>query len=138
MIVYGKAAWSQNPAAASVQRLHVWSSLCPHCSWYQSAAAHHANHDCTWVQLLFCSSKTGYRSPLNDFQRSEGRELVPTSWNSIRVVLLPGLNLEECASRCSRSLDCRYPAEKHPHTAVSKIALDLFNPRASSVPKHAH
>uniref|UniRef100_A0A667X0W7 Macrophage stimulating 1 n=1 Tax=Myripristis murdjan TaxID=586833 RepID=A0A667X0W7_9TELE len=48
-----------------------------------------------------------YRSPLNDFQRSEGRELVPTPWNSARVVILPGLNLEDCATRCSQSLECR-------------------------------
>uniref|UniRef100_A0A8C7XYQ0 Macrophage stimulating 1 n=1 Tax=Oryzias sinensis TaxID=183150 RepID=A0A8C7XYQ0_9TELE len=51
--------------------------------------------------------KVSYRSPLNDFQRSEGRELVPTSWNSNLVQMLPNLNLEECASRCSQSLDCR-------------------------------
>uniref|UniRef100_A0A4W5PVE3 Macrophage stimulating 1 n=1 Tax=Hucho hucho TaxID=62062 RepID=A0A4W5PVE3_9TELE len=49
----------------------------------------------------------GSRSPLNDFQRSEGRELVPTSWNSARVLILPGLTLEDCARRCSHTLDCR-------------------------------
>uniref|UniRef100_A0A8C7ISA3 Macrophage stimulating 1 n=1 Tax=Oncorhynchus kisutch TaxID=8019 RepID=A0A8C7ISA3_ONCKI len=49
----------------------------------------------------------GSRSPLNDFQRSEGRELVPTSWNSARVLMLPGLTLEDCARRCSHTLDCR-------------------------------
>ena len=64
--------------------------------------------DTVWV-LLLCSALTGYRSPLNDFQRSEGRELVPTAWNAARVVLLPGINLEDCATRCSQSLDCRYP-----------------------------
>ncbi|KAA8593342.1 hypothetical protein FQN60_009458 [Etheostoma spectabile] len=57
--------------------------------------------------LLTVGLATGYRSPLNDFQRSEGRELVPTSWNSARVLMLPGLNLEDCATRCSQSLDCR-------------------------------
>uniref|UniRef100_A0A674PQJ0 Macrophage stimulating 1 n=1 Tax=Takifugu rubripes TaxID=31033 RepID=A0A674PQJ0_TAKRU len=45
--------------------------------------------------------------PLNDFQRSEGRELVPTSWNTARVSLLYSLTLEDCAQRCSKSLDCR-------------------------------
>nr|XP_046198902.1 hepatocyte growth factor-like protein [Oncorhynchus gorbuscha] len=50
---------------------------------------------------------SGSRSSLNDFQRSEGRELVPTSWNSARVLMLPGLTLEDCARRCSRTLDCR-------------------------------
>uniref|UniRef100_A0A674EQS5 Macrophage stimulating 1 n=1 Tax=Salmo trutta TaxID=8032 RepID=A0A674EQS5_SALTR len=50
---------------------------------------------------------SGSRSPLNDFQRSEGRELVPTSWNSARVLILPGLTLEDCARRCSHTLDCR-------------------------------
>uniref|UniRef100_A0A8D0CKK4 Macrophage stimulating 1 n=1 Tax=Scleropages formosus TaxID=113540 RepID=A0A8D0CKK4_SCLFO len=48
-----------------------------------------------------------YRSPLNDFQRSEGRELVPKAWNADRIVQLPGLSLEECAKRCSLTLDCR-------------------------------
>ncbi|KAM7402265.1 hypothetical protein PAMP_017519 [Pampus punctatissimus] len=57
--------------------------------------------------LLTAELVTGYRSPLNDFQRSEGRELVPTSWNSARVLMLPGLNLEDCATRCSQLLDCR-------------------------------
>uniref|UniRef100_A0A3Q1JM01 Macrophage stimulating 1 n=1 Tax=Anabas testudineus TaxID=64144 RepID=A0A3Q1JM01_ANATE len=57
--------------------------------------------------LLALGLVTGYRSPLNDFQRSEGRELVPTSWNSARVSSLPGLNLEDCATRCSQSQDCR-------------------------------
>uniref|UniRef100_A0A8D0D7Q3 Macrophage stimulating 1 n=1 Tax=Sander lucioperca TaxID=283035 RepID=A0A8D0D7Q3_SANLU len=57
--------------------------------------------------LLTLGLATGYRSPLNDFQRSEGRELVPTPWNSARVLMLPGLNLEDCATRCSQSLDCR-------------------------------
>ncbi|XP_061905551.1 hepatocyte growth factor-like protein [Entelurus aequoreus] len=57
--------------------------------------------------LLTTGLVTGYRSPLNDFQRSEGRELVPTSWNSGRVLLLLVLNLDECAARCSLSLDCR-------------------------------
>ncbi|TNN83969.1 Hepatocyte growth factor-like protein [Liparis tanakae] len=59
--------------------------------------------------LLTVGLAAGYRSPLNDFQRSEGRELVPTPWNSDspRVLLLPGLNLEDCATRCSLSLDCR-------------------------------
>uniref|UniRef100_A0A8C6P418 Macrophage stimulating 1 n=1 Tax=Nothobranchius furzeri TaxID=105023 RepID=A0A8C6P418_NOTFU len=45
--------------------------------------------------------------PLNDFQRSEGRELVPSPWNVARVQMLPGLSLEDCATRCSQSLDCR-------------------------------
>uniref|UniRef100_A0A667WL92 Macrophage stimulating 1 n=1 Tax=Myripristis murdjan TaxID=586833 RepID=A0A667WL92_9TELE len=58
----------------------------------------------SWILLIVCN---GYRSPLNDFQRSEGRELVPTPWNSARVVILPGLNLEDCATRCSQSLECR-------------------------------
>lgn len=48
---------------------------------------------------------TVHRSALNDFQRSEGRELVP--WKADRVTLLPGITLEECAKRCSESLDCR-------------------------------
>ncbi|XP_071386892.1 hepatocyte growth factor-like protein [Centroberyx affinis] len=60
------------------------------------------------IVLTVCSGLViGYRSPLNDFQRSEGRELVPTSWNSARVLTLPGLNLEDCATRCSQSLECR-------------------------------
>lgn len=60
--------------------------------------------------LYLIVDQTGYHSPLNDFQRSEGRELVPTSWNSARVSLLSGLNLEDCAQRCAQSLDCRYPS----------------------------
>ncbi|KAG7280568.1 hypothetical protein CRUP_028294 [Coryphaenoides rupestris] len=59
--------------------------------------------------LTVCSGvSTVYRSPLNDFQRSEGRELVPTSWNSARVLIQPALNVEDCATRCSLSLDCRW------------------------------
>ncbi|XP_006631118.3 hepatocyte growth factor-like protein [Lepisosteus oculatus] len=50
---------------------------------------------------------TGYRSPLNDFQRSEGRELVPLKGSVDRVRPLPGVSLEECAKQCSESLDCR-------------------------------
>ncbi|KAG8007719.1 Hepatocyte growth factor-like protein [Nibea albiflora] len=78
--------------------------------WYQGAPALQFEPglnrylDSQHASLLF---STGYRSPLNDFQRSEGRELVPTAWNSARVLLLPGLNLEDCATRCSQSLDCR-------------------------------
>uniref|UniRef100_A0A8C5HMR1 Hepatocyte growth factor-like protein n=1 Tax=Gouania willdenowi TaxID=441366 RepID=A0A8C5HMR1_GOUWI len=65
---------------------------------------------------------TGYRSPLNDFQRSEGRELVPTSWNSARVQIIPGLNLEECATRCSQSLDCRaFNHETRPTTTCKHL-----------------
>ncbi|KAF3856198.1 hypothetical protein F7725_016921 [Dissostichus mawsoni] len=57
--------------------------------------------------LVTVAPAIAYRSPLNDFQRSEGRELVPTSWNSAQVLLLAVLNLEDCATRCSQSLDCR-------------------------------
>ncbi|XP_037346167.2 hepatocyte growth factor-like protein isoform X1 [Pungitius pungitius] len=57
--------------------------------------------------LLTVGLAAGSRSLLNDFQRSEGRELAPTPWNSARVLLLPGLNLEDCATRCAQSLDCR-------------------------------
>ncbi|KAI4876739.1 hypothetical protein NFI96_007592 [Prochilodus magdalenae] len=48
-----------------------------------------------------------HRSALNDFQRSEGRELVLKSWNADRLTLLPGITLEECAKRCTQSQDCR-------------------------------
>ncbi|XP_030231481.1 hepatocyte growth factor-like protein [Gadus morhua] len=54
-----------------------------------------------------CGMSTVYRSPLNDFQRSEGRELVPTPWNSALALITEGLTLEDCATRCSLSLDCR-------------------------------
>uniref|UniRef100_A0A3B5M999 Macrophage stimulating 1 n=1 Tax=Xiphophorus couchianus TaxID=32473 RepID=A0A3B5M999_9TELE len=57
--------------------------------------------------LLTTGLSTALRSSLNDYQRSEGRELVPTAWNAARMQMLPGLNLEECASRCSQSQDCR-------------------------------
>ncbi|XP_062853582.1 hepatocyte growth factor-like protein [Trichomycterus rosablanca] len=50
---------------------------------------------------------TVQRSALNDFQRSEGRELVLKSWNADHLILLPGITLEECAKRCSQSPDCR-------------------------------
>uniref|UniRef100_A0A8C7F0X5 Macrophage stimulating 1 n=1 Tax=Oncorhynchus kisutch TaxID=8019 RepID=A0A8C7F0X5_ONCKI len=59
------------------------------------------------LDCVFLCLAIGYRCPLNDFQRSEGRELVPTSWNSARVLILPGLTLEDCARRCSNTLDCR-------------------------------
>ncbi|TNM88767.1 hypothetical protein fugu_005021 [Takifugu bimaculatus] len=55
--------------------------------------------------LLTLKPSSGYHSPLNDFQRSEGRELVPTSWNTARVSLLYSLTLEDCAQRCSKSLE---------------------------------
>uniref|UniRef100_A0A1A8ERY4 Macrophage stimulating 1 (Hepatocyte growth factor-like) n=1 Tax=Nothobranchius korthausae TaxID=1143690 RepID=A0A1A8ERY4_9TELE len=58
--------------------------------------------------LLAAGLVCGHRSPLNDFQRSEGRELVPSPWNVARVQMLPGLSLEDCATRCSQSLDCRW------------------------------
>ncbi|KAL0978718.1 hypothetical protein UPYG_G00174280 [Umbra pygmaea] len=57
--------------------------------------------------ILWNGIVIGSRSPLNDFQRFEGRELVATSWNSARVLILPGLTLEDCAKRCSHTLECR-------------------------------
>lgn len=76
--------------------------------------------------VVMCSS--GYHSPLNDFQRSEGRELVPTSWNSARVSLLYGLNLEECAQRCSQSLECRYPRLWFHLTPINTVAEAKVKP----------
>lgn len=103
---------SHAPGALLVQRLYVCSWLVP--SWYQWTPALQSDSELNWCSETwsYCSvlHETGYRSPLNDFQRSEGRELVPTAWNSARVLLLPGLNLEDCATRCSQSLDCRYPS----------------------------
>ncbi|XP_066521100.1 hepatocyte growth factor-like protein isoform X2 [Hoplias malabaricus] len=57
----------------------------------------------TWRPAL----QAVHRSALNDFQRSEGRELVLKPWNADRLTLLPGITLEDCAKRCSHSLDCR-------------------------------
>uniref|UniRef100_A0A674ET40 Macrophage stimulating 1 n=1 Tax=Salmo trutta TaxID=8032 RepID=A0A674ET40_SALTR len=79
---------------------------CFHCSRVQwQRALHHSSQHLIlrMVILGFCAAAR----PLNDFQRSEGRELVPTSWNSARVLILPGLTLEDCARRCSHTLDCR-------------------------------
>ncbi|XP_066553640.1 hepatocyte growth factor-like protein [Amia ocellicauda] len=59
----------------------------------------------TWALLAALGAAS--RSPLNDFQRSEGRELVPMNEKTSRVRSLPGLTLEECAQQCSESLDCR-------------------------------
>lgn len=105
---------SHAPGALLVQRLYVCSWLVP--SWYQWTPALQSEPELNWYSKTrsYCSvlHETGYRSPLNDFQRSEGRELVPTAWNSARVLLLPGQNLEDCATRCSQSLDCRYPSFK--------------------------
>uniref|UniRef100_A0A8C4ZMX5 Macrophage stimulating 1 n=1 Tax=Gadus morhua TaxID=8049 RepID=A0A8C4ZMX5_GADMO len=61
----------------------------------------------SYSQGLVLQLDTVYRSPLNDFQRSEGRELVPTPWNSALALITEGLTLEDCATRCSLSLDCR-------------------------------
>ncbi|KAJ3602483.1 hypothetical protein NHX12_030237 [Muraenolepis orangiensis] len=89
----------------------------------------HMPHGAT-MQLLFFSVlltvcyglSTVYRSPLNDFQRSEGRELVPKAWNSARALLLAGLSLEDCASRCSLSLDCRaFNYETRPSTTCKHL-----------------
>lgn len=63
---------------------------------------------------------TVHRSALNDFQRSEGRELVPRKAD--RATLLPGITLEECAKRCSESLDCR----SH-NPAISQVSLILLS-----------
>uniref|UniRef100_A0A671SKK9 Hepatocyte growth factor-like protein n=1 Tax=Sinocyclocheilus anshuiensis TaxID=1608454 RepID=A0A671SKK9_9TELE len=48
-----------------------------------------------------------FRSALNDFQRSEGRELVLKSWNVNRLTEFPGITLEDCAKRCTESPECR-------------------------------
>ncbi|XP_076870082.1 hepatocyte growth factor-like protein [Brachyhypopomus gauderio] len=48
-----------------------------------------------------------HRSALNDFQRSEGRELVLKPWNADRETLHPAITLEECAKKCKLSPDCR-------------------------------
>uniref|UniRef100_A0A8C6WK68 Macrophage stimulating 1 n=1 Tax=Neogobius melanostomus TaxID=47308 RepID=A0A8C6WK68_9GOBI len=57
--------------------------------------------------LLVLEVSLAYCSPLNNFQRSEGRELVPMAWNLGRVITYRGEFLESCASRCALSLDCR-------------------------------
>ncbi|TRY66828.1 hypothetical protein DNTS_004773 [Danionella cerebrum] len=56
---------------------------------------------------LFLSSVHGFRSALNDFQRSEGRELVVKSWNLNRLTEFSGITLEDCAKRCTESPECR-------------------------------
>lgn len=119
--------WSHKPAAVSWSKGYMCAGSCPNVAAGTSEHLHStlnldwtdrdSSPDCQPVSLLFCYAQTGYRSPLNDFQRSEGRELVPTSWNSARVSTLPGLNLEDCATRCSQTLDCRYPAFSCFHTA---------------------
>lgn len=105
-------------AAVLVQRLYVCRLVPKCCCGYHAAPAgcckpgHNRHSPEVLLKVLyfcFCCTTTAYRSSLNDFQRSEGRELVPTSWNSARVWMLPGLHLEDCATRCSSSLDCRYP-----------------------------
>lgn len=98
----------QTSSSVSVQRSFVCRpDSCPNVA---AGATERFNATVGLCPPLFRPPPTGYRSPLNDFQRSEGRELVPTSWNSARVLLLPGLTLEDCATRCAQSLDCRYPA----------------------------
>uniref|UniRef100_A0A8C2EMB3 Macrophage stimulating 1 n=1 Tax=Cyprinus carpio TaxID=7962 RepID=A0A8C2EMB3_CYPCA len=59
--------------------------------------------------LIFFITKSvqTFRSALNDFQRSEGRELVLKSWNVNRLTEFPGITLEDCAKRCTESPECR-------------------------------
>ncbi|XP_026068758.1 hepatocyte growth factor-like protein isoform X1 [Carassius auratus] len=57
--------------------------------------------------LLWPDTVHAFRSALNDFQRSEGRELVLKSWNVNRLTELPGITLEDCAKRCTQSPECR-------------------------------
>ncbi|XP_016352287.1 hepatocyte growth factor-like protein isoform X1 [Sinocyclocheilus anshuiensis] len=57
--------------------------------------------------LLWPDTVHAFRSALNDFQRSEGRELVLKSWNVNRPTELPGITLEDCAKRCTESPECR-------------------------------
>ncbi|XP_058633832.1 hepatocyte growth factor-like protein [Onychostoma macrolepis] len=59
------------------------------------------------VLLLWPDTVHAFRSALNDFQRSEGRELVLKSWNVNRLTELPGITLEDCAKRCTESPECR-------------------------------
>ena len=129
--------WSHKPAAVSWSKGYMCAGSCPNVA---AGTSHHLNctfkpepHTCfvhnlhPYIVYLLCQH-TGYRSPLNDFQRSEGRELVATPWNAARVLLLPGLNLEDCATRCSQSLDCRYPAS----TALSTLIILIVNARRHS------
>ncbi|XP_063071523.1 hepatocyte growth factor-like protein [Engraulis encrasicolus] len=60
---------------------------------------------CAFMSLWSFTAE-GSRSALNDYQRSEGRELVAV-WNADRVRLLTGLTLEQCAQTCTEGLDCR-------------------------------
>uniref|UniRef100_A0A4W4EQC4 Macrophage stimulating 1 n=1 Tax=Electrophorus electricus TaxID=8005 RepID=A0A4W4EQC4_ELEEL len=57
---------------------------------------------------VFLSGFPAHRSALNDFQRSEGRELILKPWNVDREILHPGITLEECAKKCKVSPDCRF------------------------------
>uniref|UniRef100_A0A672SBZ6 Hepatocyte growth factor-like protein n=1 Tax=Sinocyclocheilus grahami TaxID=75366 RepID=A0A672SBZ6_SINGR len=57
--------------------------------------------------LLWPDTVHAFRSALNDFQRSEGRELVLKSWNVNRLTEFPGITLEDCAKRCTESPECR-------------------------------
>uniref|UniRef100_A0A8C2HH36 Macrophage stimulating 1 n=1 Tax=Cyprinus carpio TaxID=7962 RepID=A0A8C2HH36_CYPCA len=59
------------------------------------------------VLLLWPDTVHAFRSALNDFQRSEGRELVLKSWNVNRLTEFPGITLEDCAKRCTESPECR-------------------------------
>ncbi|XP_041946799.1 LOW QUALITY PROTEIN: hepatocyte growth factor-like protein [Alosa alosa] len=64
----------------------------------------------------------GSRSALNDYQRSEGRELVAKPWNVDRVRLIPGLTLEQCAQRCTEGTDCRaFNYETRPTIACKQL-----------------
>ena len=77
------------------------------------------------INIHVCVLRTGSRSALNDYQRSEGRELVAKPWNADRVRLIPGLTLEQCAQRCTEGVDCRFThsllgAHKYTHKTTHK------------------
>nr|XP_033782287.1 hepatocyte growth factor-like protein isoform X2 [Geotrypetes seraphini] len=60
--------------------------------------------------LVLCSLRgltRGQRSPLNDYQRSKGVELVNSAHSTFLANEEFNIHVEECAKRCSELLDCR-------------------------------
>ncbi|XP_028680855.1 hepatocyte growth factor-like protein isoform X1 [Erpetoichthys calabaricus] len=95
------------------------------------------------LPILICAlslcvgSALGQRSPLNDYQRFIGRELVHHGNLGTTIQEINKLSLEECAKHCSESLDCRsFNYQSHEfenclllpwtsHTAHTEVKLNV-------------
>ncbi|KAK6473867.1 hepatocyte growth factor-like protein isoform X1 [Huso huso] len=78
---------------------------------------------------------TADRSAVNDYQRSEGRELQRLSRIAVGGEEISMVSLEECAKRCSLSLDCR-SFNYHSHSAASCKLLPWTRDTPNSVVKN--